>query len=139
MECSQFSPPHIYISDHIGMGGGRVDSCKHRGMYAGRGRCKLDFHFFLYCTAHEKTFPESQLLEAWPAIIYGHLRECMVSNLHTCGRVQTRLSFFSLLYGMPAPSTECQPAHFRGVSNYEEILEHSYYYQIDRYIDIFQQ
>ena len=32
------------------------------------GVCKLDFRFVLYCTA-------CQQLEAWPASIYGHLRE----------------------------------------------------------------
>ena len=31
--------------------------------------------FSLYCTACQQTFPESQQLEAWPASIYGHLRE----------------------------------------------------------------
>ena len=39
------------------------------------GAGKLYFCFFLYCTARQQTFPESHLLEAWPASIYGHLRE----------------------------------------------------------------
>ena len=33
------------------------------------------FFLLLYCTARQQTFPESQLLETWPASIYGHLRE----------------------------------------------------------------
>ena len=39
------------------------------------GGFNLDFRFFLYCTARQQTFPESQLLEAWPASIYEQLRE----------------------------------------------------------------
>ena len=46
-----------------------------------RGGFKLDFRFFLYCTARQQTFTESQLLEAWPASIYGHLREWTFLNL----------------------------------------------------------
>ena len=45
-------------------------------------RKKLDFRFFLYCAARQQTFPESQLLEAWPASIYGHLREWTFSRVH---------------------------------------------------------
>ena len=36
---------------------------------------KLDLWFVLYYTACQQTLPESQLLEAWPASIYGRLRE----------------------------------------------------------------
>ena len=47
----------------------------------GGGGCILDFRFFsLYFMAWQQTFPESQLLEAWPASIYGHLREWTFLN-----------------------------------------------------------
>ena len=52
-------------------------------LYLNHGMCKLDFRFFLYCTVRQQTFPESQLLEAWPASIYGHLREGYLSGTLT--------------------------------------------------------
>ena len=52
----------------------RSSSLIHQNVDLAIVQCKLDFHFFLYCTARQQTFPESQLLEAWPASIYGHLR-----------------------------------------------------------------
>ena len=46
------------------------------------GAGKLYFCFFLYCTARQQTFPESQLLEAWPASIYGHLRDPVSTSIN---------------------------------------------------------
>ena len=46
---------------------------KNRACVRGGG-ANLTFIFF-YCTARQQTFSESQQLEAWPASIYGHLRE----------------------------------------------------------------
>ena len=62
--------------------------------------------------------------------VYNFAQFCKI--LGRGGRVQTRLSFFfSLLYGMPAPSSECQhpeawPAstygHLRGVQDNKKLL-----------------
>ena len=68
----------------VGVVGG-VDYCKHRGMYGVEGVCKVDFHFNLLKYAAlicQQTFPESQLLDAWPASIYRHLREWTFPRVH---------------------------------------------------------
>ena len=66
-------------SGSVQYGGGILNFANLFCVCAGGG-CKLDFFLSFYFTARQQTFPENQLLEAWPASIYGHLRECMVSR-----------------------------------------------------------
>ena len=65
----------------------------------GGGRCKLDFRFFSILYGTPATCSESQLLEAWPASIYGHLREGYLSVPSQSGRnVPTCLGLKRILY-----------------------------------------
>ena len=60
-------------------------------------------------------------LEGW-TILEGTTL-CMVSNIHARGGVQTRLSFFSLLYGTPANRAESQQLEAWPASIYGHLRE----------------